>query len=102
MLYCNIWRRRALRSLGAGAFVGMTWVRSSIKHGARLALFALAIQFVLSFGHFYGLAQATPAIAPGAPQSAPFHAECLSAEEAVVQDSAIASAQPQPGPGHDS
>jgi hypothetical protein len=40
----------------------MKWVRSNISHGSRLALFALAIQFVLSFGHFHGIAaQAAPA-----------------------------------------
>ena len=41
----------------------MNWVRSNIKHGSRLALFALAVQFVLSFGHFHAIAaQAAPAI----------------------------------------
>jgi hypothetical protein len=41
----------------------MKWFRSNIKHGSRLALLALAIQFVLSFGHFHGFAaQASPAI----------------------------------------
>jgi hypothetical protein len=41
----------------------MKWLRSNIKHGSRVALFALAIQFVLSFGHFHGVAaQAAPAI----------------------------------------
>ncbi|HYW64718.1 MAG TPA: DUF2946 domain-containing protein [Bradyrhizobium sp.] len=41
----------------------MTWLRSNIRHGSRLALLALAIQFVVSFGHFHGLAaQAAPAV----------------------------------------
>jgi hypothetical protein len=41
----------------------MSWLRSNIRHGSRLALFALAVQFVLSFGHFHGIgAQATPAV----------------------------------------
>src|SRR3979490_1657244 len=41
----------------------MKWFRKHIKTGSRLALFALAIQFVLSFGHFHGIAaQAAPAI----------------------------------------
>jgi Protein of unknown function (DUF2946) len=41
----------------------MKWVRSNIRHGARLALFALAVQFALSFGHFHGIAaQAAPSI----------------------------------------
>jgi hypothetical protein len=34
----------------------MKWFRSNIKHGSRLALFALAVQLALSFGHFHGLA----------------------------------------------
>jgi hypothetical protein len=41
----------------------MNWFRKHLKHNSRLALFALAIQFALSFGHFHGLAaQAAPAI----------------------------------------
>ena len=32
----------------------MRWFRSNIRVGSRLALFALAIQFLLSFGHFHG------------------------------------------------
>jgi len=31
----------------------MKWVRSNIKYGSRLALFALALQFSLAFGHFH-------------------------------------------------
>jgi hypothetical protein len=41
----------------------MKWFRSQIKHGSRLALFALAIQFALSFGHFHGIATAQAATA---------------------------------------
>jgi hypothetical protein len=49
----------------------MKWFRSNIKYGSRLALLALAIQFVLSFGHFHGLAaQAATAIQSGI-QSSP-------------------------------
>jgi hypothetical protein len=41
----------------------MKWVRSNIKCGSRLALFALALQFALSFGHFHAeAAQATPVV----------------------------------------
>jgi hypothetical protein len=36
------------------AYVGMKWFRSNIRPGSRLALLALAIQFLLSFGHFHG------------------------------------------------
>jgi hypothetical protein len=41
----------------------MKWFRRHINAGSRLALFALALQFVLSFGHFHGdVAQAAAAI----------------------------------------
>jgi hypothetical protein len=40
----------------------MKWFRSNIRVGSRLALLALAIQFLLSFGHFHGVsAQAASA-----------------------------------------
>jgi hypothetical protein len=32
---------------------GMNWVRTHIRNGSRLALFALAIQMVLAFGHLH-------------------------------------------------
>ena len=38
----------------------MKWFRSNIKHGSRLALLALALQFGLSFGHFHASAQSAP------------------------------------------
>jgi hypothetical protein len=38
----------------------MKWFRSNIRHGSRLALVALVVQFALSFGHFH--AQAALAI----------------------------------------
>jgi hypothetical protein len=44
----------------------VNWFRKHLKHGSRLALFALAIQFALSFGHFHGeVARAAPAIQAG-------------------------------------
>jgi hypothetical protein len=39
----------------------MKWFRSNARFGSRLALLALAIQFLLSFGHFHGSAQAASA-----------------------------------------
>jgi hypothetical protein len=45
----------------------MKWFRSNIKGGARLALFALFVQFALSFGHFHALVtpvQAAPSALP--------------------------------------
>jgi hypothetical protein len=48
----------------------MKWFRSNIKHGSRTALFALAVQFALSFGHFHGIAaQAAPTIEAGLTQA---------------------------------
>jgi hypothetical protein len=48
----------------------MKWFRSNIRLGSRLALFALAIQFLLSFGHFHGGAQAASASAAVKPSEA--------------------------------
>jgi hypothetical protein len=39
----------------------MKWFRERIKQGSRLALFAFAVQLVLSFGHFHAIAQSSPA-----------------------------------------
>jgi hypothetical protein len=37
-----------------GRFQRMNWFRSKMRSGARLALFALAVQMVVSFGHMHG------------------------------------------------
>ena len=67
----------------------MKWFRSNIKHGSRLALFALAVQFVLSFGHFHAVAaQAGPA---GPVLSDPLYANSLPAPDTVSH-----STQPSP------
>jgi hypothetical protein len=61
----------------------MKWFRKHIKHGSRLALLALAIQFVLSFGHFHAVA--AQAIQP---DTAPFelsHANGLTAPDPVSE-----------------
>jgi len=76
----------------------MKWFRSNIKHGSRLALFALAIQFALSFGHFHSIAaEAAPAIEPGQTQSHPSDARHLRAPDAVSQ-----ADRQQPASDHDS
>jgi len=86
----------------------MKWFRSNIKHGSRLALLALAIQFVLSFGHFHGLAaQAAPAIQSGIQSSliqlspAPFEASRASALAATEMASQPVQRQ-RPGSDRDS
>jgi hypothetical protein len=72
----------------------MNWFRTNIKRGSRLALFALAVQFALSFGHFHAVtAEAAPAIQSGPAQSEPY----LAAADAVSP-----SAQPQPASNPDS
>ena len=73
----------------------MKWFRSNIKHGARLALFALAVQFALSFGHFHWLAatQATPVVQSGLTQ-----ADTAKGLAAVGDQ---AAAQQQPPANHD-
>jgi hypothetical protein len=56
----------------------MKWFRSNIKHGTRLALVALAVQFALSFGHFHGIAaQAAPSVQSEAMQSGPSYGNDL-------------------------
>src|SRR3954466_11240890 len=64
MLYYNSqWSERSPDS-PVKAHAGMKWFRSNIGLMSRLALFALAIQFLLSFGHFHGSSgQAAPALA---------------------------------------
>ncbi|QAU48590.1 DUF2946 family protein [Bradyrhizobium guangzhouense] len=42
----------------------MKWFRSNIRHGARLALFAMLVQFALTFGHSHWFAQAAPLAQP--------------------------------------
>jgi hypothetical protein len=76
----------------------MNWFRSNIKHGSRLALLALAVQFALSFGHFHGVAaQAAPAI-----QSGPALADGSAADRLAATGVASQAAPQQPGSDHDS
>ena len=81
----------------------MKWFRSNIKHGSRLALLALAIQFVLSFGHFHGLAaQAAPVIQSGI-QATPAALDASRANGPAAPGAASPSAQrQQPASDHDS
>jgi hypothetical protein len=81
----------------------MKRVRAHIKHGSRLALLALAIQFVVSFGHFHGTcAQAEPAIAAAATQSPSASAGSPAPANTTALNSAIGSGQSQPGSSQDS
>jgi hypothetical protein len=69
----------------------MKWFRRHIKTGSRLALFALAVQFVLSFGHFHWDAAQAAASIQG--QTGLAH------EQGLAPDAA-SQAQQQPS-GHD-
>jgi hypothetical protein len=61
----------------------MKWFRRHIKTGSRLALFALAIQFALSFGHFhFNAVQAAPAMQTGLSDAGLSSIEGLAAAEA--------------------
>jgi hypothetical protein len=80
----------------------MKWLRSNIKHGSRLALFALAIQFALSFGHFHAFtAQAAPAIQSGATQSDISYIGGHSYAGSLAAPGGV-SKSTQPGSDHDS
>ena len=69
----------------------MKWFRKHVRHGSRLALLALAIQFALSFGHFHGItAQAAPAIQTGLTQ-----ADLAYAKGIAARDTAREAAQQQ-------
>lgn len=68
----------------------MKWFRRHIKTGSRLALFALALQFVLSFGHFHFDTAAAAALQGQADVA---HAQSLAPD-------AASPAQQQPS-GHD-
>ena len=73
----------------------MNWFRKHVKTGSRLALFALAIQFALSFGHFHGeVARAAPALQTGLADADRAIAATLAAQEAPSE----AAQQPA---GHD-
>ena len=78
----------------------MKWFRSNIKYGSRLALLALAIQLVLSFGHFHGLAAQAAPVIPSGIQTTP---AALDASRATGRAAPGQSAQRQkPASDHDS
>ncbi|HEU4805234.1 MAG TPA: DUF2946 family protein [Nitrobacter sp.] len=81
----------------------MKWFRSNIKHGSRLALLALAIQFVLSFGHHHGAAAfAAPAASMQAGGADGIQTKTLATKDAVrVSAKASATSPAAPASGHD-
>lgn len=73
----------------------MKWFRSNVQHGTRLALFALVVQFVLSFGHFH-------AIAASALQSATTQFDVSFAGLLPAPDAVSQSTPQRPASDHDS
>jgi hypothetical protein len=80
----------------------MRWFRSNVRLGSRLALFALAIQFALSFGHFHdSVARAAP-VSVGAAQSGLSEAAQLAVSHPDSFDGYSADAvRSKPGSGED-
>ena len=74
----------------------MRWFRSNIKRVSHVALFALAIQFALSFGHFHGL----PNQAASATQSDSAKSTFSVTDNLATQVAHNPSAS-RPVPGHD-
>ena len=70
----------------------MKWFRSNIKSGARLALFALFVQFALSYGHFHALA----APSPGATQSVLTHTDVAGSSDHLAVQSEQAKPKQAP------
>jgi hypothetical protein len=79
----------------------MKWLRSNIRHGTRLALFALVVQLVLAFGHAHGfMAQAAPSIHSSQQIPAPGHSDqhpddfCAICAVIALASTAVAAAPP--------
>lgn len=77
----------------------MKWFRSNIRHGARLALLALAVQFALSFGHSHGFAQAAAAAYSAMPQAGGDDAATIDGQ-AARQQSPANQDRDHPGDGN--
>ena len=73
----------------------MKWFRSNIRHGARLAMFAMLVQFALTFGHSHWFAQAAPLVQSQLTDSAKGSASIDRA--AVEKQSPAAPDREQPG-----
>ena len=75
----------------------MKWFRSHIRHGARLALFAMLVQFALTFGHAHWFAQAAPLAAASLQQADGAKAVGQADRAAVQKQSPSAPDREQPG-----
>jgi hypothetical protein len=77
----------------------MKWFRSNIRHGARLALFAMLVQFALTFGHSHWFAQAAPLTQSQLTDNAKGSAKSIASPEsaAVQKQSPTDPDREQPG-----
>ncbi|MBH5391965.1 DUF2946 family protein [Bradyrhizobium diversitatis] len=73
----------------------MKWFRSHIRHGARLALFAMLVQFALTFGHSHWFAHAAPLAQSSLQQTDGFKD---SAKDQAAVDRAAVQKQSPAGP----
>ena len=77
------------------ASIVVKWFRNNVKHGSRLALFALAIQFALSFGHFHAFAAPTaPATSTALVQIGPGDGNGLTLHDAAIDAAQTKQQQP--------
>jgi hypothetical protein len=75
----------------------MKWFRSNIRHGARLAIFAMLVQFALTFGHSHWFAQAAPLAQPSLQQTDSNQAPTSIDRAAVERPSPLAPDREHPG-----
>jgi hypothetical protein len=75
----------------------MKWFRSNIRHGARLAIFAMLVQFALTFGHSHWFAQAAPLAQSSLQQTDGAQAPASIDRSAVERQSPLAPDREQPG-----
>jgi hypothetical protein len=75
----------------------MKWFRSNIRHGARLAIFAMLVQFALTFGHSHWFAQAAPLAQSSLQQTDGTHGIASINRAAVERQSPAGSDREQPG-----
>ena len=75
----------------------MKWFRSNIRHGARLALFAMLVQFALTFGHSHWFVQAASLSQASLQQTDTAKAIASTDRAAVQKQSPSGSDREQPG-----
>lgn len=101
MLYCNnLGWTEAVPDIPLEAHAGMKWFRSNIRLGSRLALCALAIQFLLSFGHFHGGSAQAASVTANMHQRVDFAGMPLVASEQAAPANASGPVRSKTSSGH--